>query len=47
MGTDAGRPIYPRYYFFVSFPEMELDSETFHPPQTVGCMWISFKGLYD
>ena len=38
MGAAAGRPIYPRYYFLVSFTEMELDSETFHLPREGGCL---------
>lgn len=38
MGTDAGGPVYPRYYFLVSFTEMALDSETFHPPIEGGCL---------
>ena len=41
MGAAAGRPPYPRYFFLVSFTEMELDSESFHPPTEGGCLMNS------
>lgn len=44
MGTDAGRPIYPKFYFLVSFPKIELDSETFYPPTEGRCLY-SLKDL--
>lgn len=46
MGTDAGRPIYPKFYFLVSFPKTELDSETFTFPQKVD-VWTPLRTFYD
>lgn len=46
MGTDAGRPIYPKFYFLVSFPKTELDSETFTLPQKVD-VWTPLRTFYD
>lgn len=33
------------YYFLVSFPEMQLHSEAFHPPTEGGCLGLPLRAL--